>query len=132
MEFFVVGSFLDALVVDWDNYSFKYASFEEDREGTLKRIKKVLTNYWTYPVADIKINSRALPIIPHNIWHMFISLFIHTSIYFSLIDLFYLLMNLFVCSFALCLFVFLSLPSENGWRLRCVQGTSTRAQYDDS
>ena len=43
MEFFVVGSFLDALVVDWDNYSFKYASFEEDREGTLKRSKKVLT-----------------------------------------------------------------------------------------
>ena len=62
MEFFVVGSFLDALVVDWDNYSFKYASFEEDREGTLKRIKKVLTNYWTYPVADVKINSRTLQV----------------------------------------------------------------------
>ena len=48
MKFFAAGSFLDALVVDWNNYSFKYASFEEDREGTLKRIKKVLTNYWTY------------------------------------------------------------------------------------
>ena len=40
-SFFAGSAFLETLVVDWSNYSFKYASFEEDREGTLKKVKKV-------------------------------------------------------------------------------------------
>ena len=47
-SFFAESTYLEALVVDWDNYSFKYASFQEDREGTLKRVKKVIRRFYVH------------------------------------------------------------------------------------